>query len=123
MKRDFGKIEAWRLADDLALMIYQYTQRFPKTETWSLTSQLRRAAISVPANIVEGSSRKHRKEYLQFLYTAYGSLAEVGYYIEFANKVGYLKNGDFEELISKHKETTKTLYGLISYIEKRPYSQ
>lgn len=58
------------MSDDLALLIYKVTRDFPKAEMWGLTSQMRRAAISVPANIAEGAARNHKKEYLQFLYTA-----------------------------------------------------
>ena len=68
MGRDYTKIKAWQLADQLAILVYKATESFPKSEIWSLTSQMRRAAISVPANIVEGSARKNKKEYLQFLY-------------------------------------------------------
>jgi len=70
MGRDYTKIRAWQLADELALLVYKMTKKFPKSEVWGLTSQMRRAAVSVPANIVEGSARKSKKEYLQFLYVA-----------------------------------------------------
>ena len=73
------------MADELAFSVYKVTKQFPKEELWGLTSQMRRATISVPANIVEGATRNHRKEYLQFLYTALASLAETGYYIDFSN--------------------------------------
>ncbi len=81
MGRDFKKILTWQRADDLVVRIYEITQNFPKEELYGLTSQLRRAAVSVPANIVEGSSRGHKREYLQFLYIAKSSLAEVEYYL------------------------------------------
>lgn len=118
MGRDYTKIKAWQLADQLAILIYKATNSFPKSEVWSLTSQMRRAAISVPANIVEGSARKNKKEYLQFLYIAISSLTELSYYIRFAKEVEYLNIGKYEELWSKSQETLKTLQGLISYIEK-----
>ena len=66
--RDYTKIKAWQLADDLTVAIYQSTRSFPKDEIYSLTSQLRRAAYSVPANIAQGSSRESKKDYLHFLY-------------------------------------------------------
>ncbi len=118
MGRNYTKIKAWQLSDELALSIYKATERFPKSEIWSLTSQMRRAAVSVPANIVEGSARKNRKEYLQFLYIAISSLAELNYYIRFAKEVGYLAIKRYEELWAKSQESLKTLQGLISYIEK-----
>jgi four helix bundle protein len=79
---------------------------------------MRRAGVSVPANIVEGSSRQHTKEYLHFLYTAISSLYEVGYYIDFSHRVGYLQDVAFGKLVPLHEHTTKTLRALINYIEK-----
>jgi four helix bundle protein len=118
MTRDYTKIKAWQLADELALLLYKATREFPKSEIWGLTSQMRRAAISVPANIVEGSARKSRNEYLQFLYIAISSLAELGYYITFTEKLGYLSANKYDELWARTQETARTLHGLISYIEK-----
>ena len=118
MGRDYTKIKAWQLADGLALLVYKATKKFPKSEIWGLTSQMRRAAVSVPANIVEGSARKNRKEYLQFLYIAISSLAELEYYIRFTKELGYLDTNEYEKLWAKSQESLKTLRGLISYIEK-----
>ena len=118
MARDYKKIRAWQLADELAMMVYKTTNSFPKTETFGLTSQTRRSAISVPANIIEGSARKHTNEYIHFLYIAMGSLAELGYYIDFSQRVGYLKNGEAQAIISLHESTIKTLRALINFIEK-----
>jgi four helix bundle protein len=74
--RDYTKIQAWKLADDLTVSIYERTRLFPKEELYGLTSQLRRAAFSVPANMVEGSSRESKQDYLHFLYIARASLSE-----------------------------------------------
>ncbi len=60
MARDYKKIKAWQLADELALLVYMATKEFPRSEIWGLTSQMRRSAVSVPANIVEGSARRHK---------------------------------------------------------------
>jgi four helix bundle protein len=118
MARDYTKIKAWQLADELALLVYKATKEFPKSEIWGLTSQMRRAAVSVPANIVEGSARRNRNEYLQFLYIAMSSLAELSYYIKFTKELGYLDTNRYEELWGKIQEGLRTLQGLISYIEK-----
>ncbi len=118
MGRDYKKIKAWQLADELAMKIYQATRNFPKEEMWGLTSQMRRSAISVPANIVEGSMRNHKKEYVQSLYIAMGSLAELGYYIDFAGRIGYIKQNDVEDLKSLNMHTLKTLRALINHITK-----
>jgi four helix bundle protein len=64
MARDYTKIKAWQLADELALLVYKATKEFPKSEIWGLTPQMRRAAVSVPANIEERSARRNRNEYL-----------------------------------------------------------
>ena len=118
MARDYKKIRAFQLADELAMMVYKITSQFPKTEIFGLTSQMRRSAISVPANIIEGSARKHTKEYLQFLYTAMGSLIELGYYLDFSQRIGYLKHEDCRSLMSLHEHAVKTLRALINFIEK-----
>ena len=118
MARDFTKIKAWQLTDELALMVYKATKDFPKSEIWGLTSQMRRAAVSASANIVEGAARRNRNEYLQFLYIAKSSLAELNYYIRFAKEIGYLNANRYEELWAKRQEGLRTLQGLISYVEK-----
>jgi four helix bundle protein len=118
MARDYTKIKAWQLTDELALMVYKATKDFPKSEIWGLTSQMRRAAVSASANIVEGAARRNRNEYLQFLYIAKSSLAELNYYIRFTKEIGYLNANRYEELWAKGQEGLRTLQGLISYIEK-----
>lgn len=118
MPRDYTKIKTWQLADQLALSVYEATKKFPKSEMWGLTSQMRRAAVSVPANIVEGSARKNRNEYLQFLYIAMSSLAELSYYIRLTKELEYLDAKTYEGLWANAQESLRTLQGLISYIEK-----
>jgi four helix bundle protein len=117
--RDYTKIKAWQITDELALLIYKATKEFPKSEIWGLTSQMRRSAVSVPANIVEGSARKNRKEYLQFLYIAISSLTELSYYVKFTKRLEYLDSNTYEELWAKAQEGLRTLQGLISYIERQ----
>jgi four helix bundle protein len=98
--------------------IYRVTDKFPKSEIFGLTSQMRRAAVSVAANIAEGSARKYKKEYLQFLYNAIGSLVELGYYIELAKDLEYIDKGSFEIVQPQHEVTIKILRGLINHLEK-----
>ena len=90
--RDYTKIEAWKLADDLTVAIYERTKSFPKEELYGLTSQIRRAAYSVPANIAEGASRESKKDYLHFLYIARGSLSEAQYFIHLTQRLGYISD-------------------------------
>jgi four helix bundle protein len=73
----FRELKVWQRAYELTLDLYRITRKFPKAEIYGLTSQLQRAAVSVPANIAEGYERNHRKEYLQFLFVAKGSLGSL----------------------------------------------
>jgi four helix bundle protein len=116
--RDYTKIEAWRLADDLTVAIYEHTKSFPKEELYGLTSQLRRAAYSVPANIVEGSSRESKRDYLHFLYIARGSLSEAQYFIHLCQRLSYLPETDAERLLNQTKSVFGCLHGLIKAVEK-----
>ena len=116
--RDYTRIEAWKLADDLTVAIYERTRTFPREETYGLTSQIRRAAYSVPANIVEGSARESKKDYLRFLYISRGSLSETQYFIHLAFRLGLLSQADAEKLRVQTKSTFACLHGLIKAVEK-----
>jgi four helix bundle protein len=116
--RDYTKIEAWRLADDLTVAVYERTKAFPKEEVYGLTSQLRRASYSVPANIVEGAWRESKKDYLHFLYIARGSLSEAQYFIYPAKRLNYLSSEEADTLWQQTKVTFACLHGLIQAVEK-----
>jgi len=116
--RDFRKIKAFQYADDLVIEIYKLSQKFPREEIYGLTSQLRRAAVSVAANIVEGASRAHSKDYVHFLHIAKSSLAEVEYLISLASRLGYLAPGDFKKAEGLADKAARTLYGLIQSMKK-----
>jgi four helix bundle protein len=116
--RDYTKIDAWRLADDLTVAIYTRTRSFPKEEIYGLTSQLRRASYSVPANIVEGASRDSKKDYLHFLYIARGSLSETQYFVHLAARLGYLPADQEAALHEQTKHVFACLHGLIRAVEK-----
>lgn len=118
MRRNFRNIKAWQYADDLAVLIYSATESYPKEELYGITSQLRRAAVSVPANIAEGASREHQKEYLHFLSVARGSAAEVEYLLHLSKRIGYLKDAEYERVESVRVEAAKTLHGLISSVKQ-----
>ena len=117
--RDYTKIDAWRLADDLTVAIYTQSRSFPKTELYGLTSQLRRASYSVPANIVEGSSRESKRDYLHFLYISRGSLSETQYFVHLAHRLKYLSDARAEALMAQSKSASACLYGLIRAVEKQ----
>lgn len=115
--RDFRKIEAWRLADDLTVAVYEATQGFPREEVYGMTSQLRRAACSVPANIVEGSARESRRDYLHFLHIARGSLCETQDFIHLAGRLNYLSQDAVHRLNTQSRQTFACLHGLIQSVK------
>ena len=111
--RGHTKLRAFELADEIALMIYHITDRFPKEEVFGLTSQMRRPAISVPSNIVEGCARESQAEYRRFLEIAFGSLKELHYQFGLACKLGYVNEIENETCHFKLTETEKVLAALI----------
>jgi four helix bundle protein len=111
--RDHNKLRAFQLADELAMEIYRATATFPRREMFGLVAQMRRAAVSVPSNIVEGCARHTRNEYLRFLDMAFGSTKELGYQIGLASRLGYVSGALLERLRAQCEETAKVLAGLI----------
>ena len=103
---------------DLVVACYQATQQFPNHEIYGLTNQLRRSAVSVPANIAEGRQRRHKKEFLQHLSIAYGSLAELETHIQIADRLGYLDDSQLIIFLEKTSVVGKMLNGLRKSIEK-----
>jgi four helix bundle protein len=110
MFTSYRRIRAWELGDQLALEVYKTTRSFPKRETYGLTSQLRRAALSVPTNIAEGYSRGNNKYFKNFLDTAYGSLVETEYLISFSKKINLVSDDEYARLINLIDETGKVLW-------------
>ncbi|MBX9577710.1 MAG: four helix bundle protein [Chthoniobacterales bacterium] len=113
--RDHTKLRAFQLADEVAILIYKSTQNFPKEEIYGLTSQIRRAAVSVASNIVEGCTRESQAEYLRYLEIAYGSLKELDYQWSLASRLGYLNESSLEHH-SIIEEAKKVLYSLIKSV-------
>ena len=99
---NYQELLVWQKAMDLAEAIYCQTRKFPKEEVYGLTSQIRRAAVSIPSNVAEGASRAGRKEFIQFLYIARGSAAEVETQLTLAARLNYLPDNPelFEQLTS-----------------------
>lgn len=108
----YRNLIAWEKADQLAHRVYEVTETFPKTELFGLTSQLRRAALSVPANIVEGYARANKKEFHRFLGISLGSLAEVGYFIDFSSKRRMISQRDYEGLHDLVEECGRIVWKL-----------
>jgi four helix bundle protein len=111
--RDHTKLKAFKLADEVALLVYRITAGFPKVELYGLTSQIRRAAVSVPSNIVEGCARDSQADYLRFLSIAFGSLRELHYQLSLSNRLEFLSSQDLSLIDPKIVETEKVLNGLI----------
>jgi len=111
--RDHTKLKAFELADEVALLVYRMTTGFPKEEQYGLTSQIRRAAVSVPSIIVEGCARDSQADFLRFLTIAFGSLRELRYQLGLSNRLEYLRYQDWAPIDSKIVETEKVLNGLI----------
>jgi four helix bundle protein len=117
--RPHRDLEVWKKSHELVLKVYEMTKAFPKSETYALTDQIRRAASSVPANIVEGQSRNTTKEYLQFLYNARGSLEEVRYFLLLSKDLGYLDKNIAESLEGNSETLSKMLNGLIKSLTSK----
>ncbi len=111
--RDHTKLRAFVLADEVALLAYQVTARFPKEERYGLTSQMRRAAVSVPSNIVEGCARESQADYLRFLTIAFGSLRELHYQLTLAIRLGFMSKQEGVSVEQRIIEAEKVLNGLI----------
>src|SRR5262245_52400173 len=111
--RDHRKLRAFHLADQLALAIYTATKSFPKAEQFGLTSQLRRAAVSIASNIVEGCARSSEADYIRFLDMAFGSVREVEYQLSLAARLGYMSSESAAELAQQADETAKVIAGLL----------
>ncbi len=111
--RDHRKLKAFQLADEFVLLVYRATRTYPKDERFGLTSQMRRAAVSVAANIVEGSARTTHRDYVHFLQMALGSLREVGYFVDLSKRLEYLPEDRAADLGARYDEAARVLTGLI----------
>lgn len=117
MGRDFRKIEAYRLSIQLVTEVYKVTKSFPRDELFGLISQIRRAAVSISANIAEGATRKTKKEYLQFLYVAKGSMAELECHLEISENLGYIDEAKSKEMEEFRNLVGSKLYRLTECVE------
>jgi four helix bundle protein len=120
--RDFTDLIAWQKAHELVLKIYKITLDFPKTEIYGLTSQIRRAVVSITANIAEGFSRWHYGDRVNFYYNARGSLSEVLNFIITAKDLHFIQTQAYEEIIVMIKEIEQILNGLIRSTKIRKIS-
>jgi four helix bundle protein len=119
MSSSFRDLMVWRKAKKLSLDVYRVTKKFPRDEVYGLTSQARRAAISVVSNIAEGQGRMTRGEFLQHLGHARGSLFELHSQLEIATDLGYLSVAEFKQIEDLIGEVRAMLLGLIESLKRK----
>ena len=111
--RNFRELRVWQLGKKLALDVYRVTEKFPGREQYCLSSQMRRAAISIPSNIAEGFNRIHNKEYRNFLFISFGSCAELETQTEIASELQYFDIEDRDRLLENINHEARMLRNLI----------
>jgi len=119
MIKSFEDLKIWQEAHRLTLEVYKLTSKFPSEEKYSLISQTRRSASSVPANIAEGFSRDTTKEFIKFLYNARGSLAETICYLLLAKDLGYLKENEYLRIKKDYNKLAKSINALINSLKTK----
>ncbi|MFA6760134.1 MAG: four helix bundle protein [Sulfuricurvum sp.] len=110
-------LDVWKNSISFVEDIYRLTSLFPKEEVYGLTSQLRRAAVSISSNISEGAARQSDKEFIHFLYISLGSASEVDTQIEISQRLGFVDNAD--EINQKLTDIKKMILGLIKYLKRK----
>lgn len=118
MKTSFSGLEVWKEAFEFTIEIYRITGKFPKEEKYALTSQLKRAASSVPANIAEGRGRGGNKEFCRFLYIARGSLEECKSHLLLAKELDYITESDIMSIEDKAERLGTMLNNLIVRLQR-----
>ena len=116
--RDFRSLKVWEKSHSLAVAVYKKTATFPRSELYGLTSQIRRACTSIPANIAEGCGRGGHADFARFLQIAMGSASELEYHLLLARDLGLLASEDFDALSARTTETKRMLASLIRRIRK-----
>jgi four helix bundle protein len=119
MLKNYSDLKVWQKAYKLCIFIYKLTRNFPKEELYCLTSQIRRAAVSIPSNIAEGYGRGAIKEYIRFLYIAYGSYCELETQLLLCYDLGYVAKEQKREILEHAKEIERMLKALIKSLEKK----
>ena len=115
--QDFRKLKVWEKSHQLTLAVYRATANFPRDETCGLTSQIRRSAASIPANIAEGCGRDGNAELARFLYIAMGSASELEYHILLARDQAFFSEADYDELSSAVSGIKRMLTSLIQKVK------
>ncbi len=119
MLKNFKDLKVWQKSYQLCLEIYRVTKKFPKEEIYTLISQMRRSALSIPSNIAEGYGRKTTPEYIHSLYIAYGSLCELETQLLLSGDLGYIEAESLRKLQSDLGEVERMLKALIKSLENK----
>ena len=119
MLKNFKELKVWQKAYKLCLEIYRITRNFPKDERYGLTSQIRRASVSVPSNIAEGYGKRTTADYLKSLYISYGSLCELETQLLLSGDLGYVYQEKLGSLKNDTAEVERMLMALIKSLEKK----
>ena len=122
MGRNHRQLTVFQKADELAILVYRLTAKFPSDERFELRSQIRRAAISTPTNIVEGCARETRRDYARFLDIACGSANEVAYLLHLAERLSLVEPGLGDECRKRAEEVVRMLQKLITAVRRLPDS-
>jgi four helix bundle protein len=116
--QDYRGLAVWRKAHALAIDVWRCTRSFPRRETASLISQIRRSAQSIPANICEGTGRRSQREFVRYLYISAASASELDYHLLFSRDLGLLSSQKYEEFNARIQEIRRMEFGLIEKIER-----
>jgi len=119
MLKNYQELQVWQKSYQLCLEIYRISRRFPKEETYGLTSQMRRAAVSVPSNIAEGYGRKTTPDYVRALHIAYGSNCELETQMLLSCDLGYIESEEIKRLEASIREVERMLKALIKSLENK----
>jgi four helix bundle protein len=119
MSRDFRRLHVFRMADELVITVYRATSGFPASERYGLQAEIRRAAVSVVANIVEGCQRPSTKDYVRFIAISLGSASEARYLVDLAARLGYLNDVDSAVLEAAYGSLVRSLDRLVDSLRRR----
>lgn len=118
MRKNFKNLEVWKVAHELVIQVYNSNIKFPSNEKYGIESQLKRAVVSVPANIAEGYKRQQDKELINFLSISQGSLSEVEYYLILIKELGYIDKDTYAQMMLKVEKVDRMLESFIYKIKK-----
>jgi four helix bundle protein len=118
MKKPHKRLDVWNKSIDLTVEIYKLSETFPRAEVYGLTGQMRRAAVSIPSNIAEGAARQTKKEFINYLHMAQGSLSELDTQLVISSRLEYISIDTYKEIENKTETISKMLTGLIKSLKR-----